>query len=87
MNHPWLKDTIQYDPYEEPDYPLPAEGPTDLPKQMVIAIWMIENRYRTPSVDKAVRVYTVAQESRFLPILPNDAKISDYSKHTNDERY
>ena len=54
---------------------------------MVIAIWMIENRYRTPSVDKAVRVYTVAQESRFLPILPNDAKISDYSKYTNDERY
>lgn len=32
MDHPWLKDTIQYDPYEEPDYPQPEEAPTDLPK-------------------------------------------------------
>lgn len=32
MDHPWLKDTVQYDPYEEPDYPQPQEAPTDLPK-------------------------------------------------------
>ena len=32
MDHPWLKDTIQYDPYVEPDYPQPEEAPTDLPK-------------------------------------------------------
>ena len=24
-------------------------------------------RYRSPDIDRAVRVYTVAQESRFLP--------------------
>ena len=36
MNHPWLKDTIQYDPYEEPDYPQPEEAPTDLPKWILL---------------------------------------------------
>lgn len=67
MDHPWLKDTVQYDPYEEPDYPQPQEAPTDLPKYSFFLCGnVLFYRYRTPSIEKAVRVYTVAQESRFI---------------------
>ena len=62
-NFPWLKDTIQYDPYEEPDYPQPQESEIERPKW---DFWKFDKlfRYRTPTIDKSVRVYTVAQESR-----------------------
>ena len=29
---PWLKDTIQYDPYDEIDYPQPQESEVQRPK-------------------------------------------------------
>lgn len=29
---PWLKDTIQYDPYDEMDYPQPQESEVQRPK-------------------------------------------------------
>ena len=32
MDYPWLKNSIQYDPYEEPDYPEPKEGPDNRPQ-------------------------------------------------------
>lgn len=31
-DYPWLKDTIQYDPYEDPDYPQPQESEVERPK-------------------------------------------------------
>lgn len=39
MDYPWLKDTIQYDPYEEPDYPQPQETPDNRPQCMLL-IWI-----------------------------------------------
>ena len=36
MDYPWLKDSIQYDPYEEPDYPEPKEGPDNRPQFLTL---------------------------------------------------
>lgn len=63
MDFPWLKDTVQYDPYEEPDYPEPQMGPENRPK-FTSALEGVIHRYRNPVIDKSVRVYTIAQESR-----------------------
>ena len=64
MSQPWLQENVIYDPYEEPDYPQPQEPALDRP-QYPIPIFDPIRRYRSPEIDRSVRVYTVAQESRF----------------------
>ena len=34
-NFPWLKDTIQYDPYEEPEYPQPQESESEIFENLI----------------------------------------------------